>query len=252
MRVLGFDTETTGLDPKTAHILEMGAVMFDVTDGVWSPIAHVNELIHDERIYPLNPEAQAINGITEEMLRASGVSFKDALIEVVKLGIPDFVIAHNAQYDKDMFRADCTFNQIHSVLLDVPWLCSRNDIEHAPPKTSGLAHLALDYHVVVDPSKLHRASADVELMGAMLSAAKANPSEMKAYKDIPLLVISTPTEKPWLDGGVSNSAAKEAGYRYESANFKIFKNKWVKTIRQNKLAEEKLPYTIIEEVQIGW
>jgi len=30
MLVLGFDTETTGVDIKTASILEIGAVLFDV------------------------------------------------------------------------------------------------------------------------------------------------------------------------------------------------------------------------------
>ena len=60
---IAFDTETTGLDPVSGRIVEIGAVKFDQR-GV---IARYNVLINPEM--PMPEEAGKVNGITDEMLK---------------------------------------------------------------------------------------------------------------------------------------------------------------------------------------
>ena len=89
---IAFDTETTGLDPASGRIVEIGAVKFD-RRGV---IARYNVLINPEM--PMPEEAGKVNGITDEMLKD-----KPLIADV----FPDFfdfigtgvLVAHNAPFD---------------------------------------------------------------------------------------------------------------------------------------------------------
>ena len=59
---VAFDTETTGLDPASGRIVEIGAVKFD-RRGI---IARYNALINPEMTMP--EEAGKVNGMTDVML----------------------------------------------------------------------------------------------------------------------------------------------------------------------------------------
>ena len=90
---IAFDTETTGLDPASGRIVEIGAVKFDRC-GV---IARYNVLINPEM--PMPEEAGKVNGITDAMLKD-----KPLIADV----FPDFfdfigtgvLVAHNARIGK--------------------------------------------------------------------------------------------------------------------------------------------------------
>jgi DNA polymerase III alpha subunit (gram-positive type) len=258
LKVIGFDTETTGLDPKTAHIIEMGAILYSVEDGVWKQQKAVNELVYNEA-YDFNSEdaktAMKINGISLDELKEKGISFNEALQKIHAMGEVDFMVAHNAEYDKNMLAADCIFNNVHSRLLDVDWVCSSRDISYTEKyRISGLFKIAAGQGLVVDPKSLHRAVADVSLMGDVLSSVGADPRAMLATKKIPTLVL-TPNpspRKPWEDNYASVNIAKQHGYGFEKAVYKTYEKKWVKAVKADKLAEEKLPYTVLEEIQNGW
>ena len=87
-----FDLETTGLDPKTNKIVEIGAVKFD-KKGI---VARFSTLINPDM--PMPAEAARVNKISDEMLKG-----KPTINEV----LPDFfyfingaaLIAHNAPFD---------------------------------------------------------------------------------------------------------------------------------------------------------
>ncbi|MDR1566929.1 MAG: 3'-5' exonuclease [Treponema sp.] len=87
-----FDLETTGLDPRNDHIVEIGAVKFD-RRGL---IARFSTLINPG--IPMPPEAGKVNNISDEMLAG-----KPPLDEV----LPDFIrfirdtvlTAYNAPFD---------------------------------------------------------------------------------------------------------------------------------------------------------
>ena len=96
---IAFDTETTGLDPVSGRIVEIGAVKFDQR-GV---IARYNVLINPEM--PMPEEAGKVNGITDAMLKD-----KPLIADV----FPDFfdfigtgvLVAHNAPFDINYVNAE--------------------------------------------------------------------------------------------------------------------------------------------------
>ena len=96
---IAFDTETTGLDPSSGRIVEIGAVKFD-RRGV---IARYNVLINPEM--PMPEEAGKVNGITDAMLKDK------PLIAAVLPDFFDFIgtgvlVAHNAPFDINYVNAE--------------------------------------------------------------------------------------------------------------------------------------------------
>lgn len=96
---IAFDTETTGLDPLSGRIVEIGAVKFD-RRGI---IARYNVLINPEM--PMPEEAGKVNGITDEMLKGK------PLIAAVFPDFFDFIgngvlVAHNAPFDISYVNAE--------------------------------------------------------------------------------------------------------------------------------------------------
>ena len=65
MDFIAFDLETTGIQPKTDAIIEIGAVRFHGNKTVGTFCT----LINPGR--PIPPEASAVNGITDDMVAGS-------------------------------------------------------------------------------------------------------------------------------------------------------------------------------------
>ncbi|MCK4563919.1 MAG: 3'-5' exonuclease [Verrucomicrobia bacterium] len=92
MKFVAFDLETTGIKPKEDMIVEIGAVLFDGSHAVKGYGTLVDPGI------PIPPDASAVNGITDEMVRG-----KPRMVEV----LADFavfcgdlpLVAHNAPFD---------------------------------------------------------------------------------------------------------------------------------------------------------
>ncbi len=92
MKFIAFDLETTGTKPQEDMIVEVGAVMFDGC----RPIQGYGTLVDPCR--PIPPDASAVNGITDEMVRG-----KPRIVDV----LGDFaefcgdlpLVAHNAPFD---------------------------------------------------------------------------------------------------------------------------------------------------------
>ena len=92
MEFIAFDLETTGIQPKTDAIVEIGAVRFSGT----TPGEAFSTLINPGR--PIPPGASAVNGITDEMVAGSPV------VETVLADLAAFcgdlpLVAHNAPFD---------------------------------------------------------------------------------------------------------------------------------------------------------
>ena len=253
MLVVGFDTETSGLDPKTANILEVGAVLFDVDSSFnWNYVEGFSNLIFEQYNLPIPEAASAVNGITEEALRTKGIGFLEGLAKFSRLANQaSYIVAHNAPYDKTVLESQLARLGISSGIPSMKWLCSVMDLEsNKDKKCWKLAHMALDYGVTVNPTNLHTALADVRLMGEMLSAAKADPEAMWRYKNTPIAILSTPVCPPWDDNGKDRDLAKAAGYGWEEVRSvgKKYAKRWVKGIKHtpDNLAKEVREYEILE------
>lgn len=158
------DVETTGLDPETDRIIEVGAVLFDPEAGV--PVACASQLISA----PDNP-VETINRIPAGVLQGPWCSEqpRHLLEQMQKAGDeqPIFV-AHEAAFDSAFLDAAHP-----GPLADETWICTKRDVEwdRLPGGTGSLVKIALAYDVGV--VRAHRAIEDCLTLAAILSKVHA-------------------------------------------------------------------------------
>ena len=120
MKVLIFDTETTGIIPKKVtkledipHILQLSYLFYNVnTSELISKNVYIK--INDSIIMP--EEAQKINKITREQLN-NGINITDALSEFSRFYKEcDVIVAHNIDFDKQMVNYECVRNNISPII----------------------------------------------------------------------------------------------------------------------------------------
>lgn len=254
--ILGIDFETTGVDPKTDRAIEIGAVLFSES---FEEFKTFNAFIYDESIGVIPDEIEKITNISMSHLRQFGKPFGRVLQELQT----DFlyekdisaVIAHNAPFDRGILEAEIQRHHVGYVtnLPALPWICSMSDLKsNRAKKCKKLSHLALDYGVVVDPSILHRAVADVQLMGKMLRGAGASYIDMLRSAMTPTVVVQAMVPSPFGpkgDGGRGKDLAKKHGYRWQSPGEGIereWEKSWVKALKEDEVDQEKqsVPFPI--------
>jgi len=228
VRIGIIDLEATSLDVNDALILEVGALVVD-TD-TWTIEDKVSALIKESDYPPIPQEIIGITGITQAELNKSGVPLEMANYGLsVSLATVNCFVAHNKDYDKPVLINNLKRRKLDPSLFETkPWICSVKDIKYKPKITCRkLSHLALDYGVRVDPSKLHRATDDCMLVVDLLKARGVDFS--LDYDDFlaPKSTFRAHPKPPWEDGGADNKLVKEAGFRWEPvkkmwlADFKI-------------------------------
>lgn len=134
------DTETTGREATDASgkpkdkIIEIGLVQFefDALSGQVVAITDRYNALEDPGM-PIPPEATAVNGITDEMVK--GHRIDDARVRDLVLE-SEFVIAHNSSFDREF--CELRFDDF----IHVPWACSRMQINWEAEK---IGSAKLDY-----------------------------------------------------------------------------------------------------------
>jgi DNA polymerase III epsilon subunit-like protein len=243
MLVCGVDFETTGLEPGKDFITEIGAVLFH--DSTWEVRGRFSRFVYEPKALPLSEDIVRLTGITDKMLTEQGVPTREALLSFADFSSEAVAfVAHNKDFDQGMFKAEVERSKVELSLatLNKSWYCSKGDIKaHEGKRCTKLSHLAVDYGLVVDGGKLHRALDDVLLMGQMIAATKTSFIEMKTYAEEPWVYIQAITKGPWVDGGKSTNEAKKLGFAWEKCNgtySPIFSKKWVKRVKKSALEEE--------------
>lgn len=163
MFILGIDLETTGLDPKTDKIIEVGAVVWDTKEK--KPLRMLSELVQVEQ--KLEPEIVRITGITDSDLEAFGLSLEVVLQRLADLTrYCDYVVAHNGRaFDKLFLDRDLA---AHGLAIDLPWIDTLHDVPYDDHiNTRNLTHLCAD-HQFLNPF-CHRAVFDVLSMLKVMS-----------------------------------------------------------------------------------
>lgn len=160
-----FDTETTGLEPRSCRVVEAGGLRFD-EQGV---IARFNTLINPETTMP--SEVTKINGITDEMLKGQPVAavvFPDFLHFIGKT----ILIAHNASFDINFINAELSrlsLPPLQNRVIDT--LLLAKDVFPGLPKYS-LQQLAIRFGI--NAKDAHRAEDDARVcMELFLVCVKA-------------------------------------------------------------------------------
>lgn len=239
MSGLLIDFEATGIDVLEDRIIEVGALL--VTDE-WDTIGSLSTLVSGNVV---TSEITALTGITQTEAN-NGVTLTESfelLIDVIGSTKVDWVVAYNKEYDENLCKAELARTELVThptlrTLFSNPWMCAMTDIEsNYQKKCWKMSHLALDYGIAVDPSKLHRAINDVELMREILRTTGQTPKTMRAYQQVPWIFVQAIIPAPWTDGGKGRDEAKKLGFSWEKAkgSDRVHEKLWVKRVKATSL-----------------
>ncbi len=119
--VVFLDTETTGINPTSEKIIELGMVKcaMSLDRKCILSIDRIYDDFEDPK-RPIPPEITKLTGITDDMVR--GHSFDQNLVLSFFADSP-LVVAHNAKFDRPFF--DRRFTS----LSNQAWACSQNEID---------------------------------------------------------------------------------------------------------------------------
>lgn len=257
MQICILDFETSGLSPKEALPLELGAV---ITSPTWGLEKEFSEFFFYPG-YTVPPEITAITGITSEMLIKGGKEPREVLLGFLSLveGCEIF-IAHNAAFDGEILARAVTEAGIktkvkkHPIFKKENWLCTVSDVSYPSRfRCRTLSHLCVDYGIWPRKGESpHRALTDVNMLRRMLRAGGFVPSELLRLKNEPRIYLEAQVEKPWEDDYLTVNAAKADGYRWEKwpGEERVFDKKWIKKIRKSELAGERAKELIFKRVVV--
>ena len=119
MKVLVFDTETTGLQEKGAsiydkskwpYIVQLSYILYDLSTN--SAFIKDNYIAIDGSIV-ISQESYNIHHISREILDTQGISIVEALKDFNEcLKICDIVVGHNLSFDKRLIFVECFRNNV--------------------------------------------------------------------------------------------------------------------------------------------
>ncbi len=265
MLICPIDFETNGKDPKECRPTEMGAAIIEPYfefNQEWTieTLANMNNVIYSPEYPPQDEELvrEVTPHLTDEVLKSEGIPFVHALINLLAMfdgqtEWPSYFIAHNADFDEQVFRAEMRRNEaaLKEVITDeilqklwsIKWLCSLQDIQWPERKRCRqLSHLALDYGVKMDGRNLHQAISDVLLLIDLLTAVKVDWNELIKYSEIPTVIVRAVIPPPFgkgNDGGVGKNKCKELKFRYEEIDDVKLKQTWLKKLKMDKIQAEQ-------------
>ena len=119
MKILVFDTETSGLPERNAsiydhnkwpYIIQLSYILYDLSNN--------NAIIKDNYIklsptIPIDPSSLEIHGLNHDLLNNNGINIIPALREFNEyLDKCDIIIGHNISFDKRLIFVECLRNKI--------------------------------------------------------------------------------------------------------------------------------------------
>lgn len=188
------DTETTGLDPATASIVELGVVRMPGFESF-------SCLIKPD--HPIEIQAMAAHHLTNDMVK-NGATLKNALI-AARVHEADFVCAHNAAFDMGFLK------------IDKPTICTYRCARHLWQDAPSYSNQVLRYWLELDKSLYdadgkwimqlppHRALPDAWVTAHILDILLRNPGESSFRSPEELVEL---TKKPILIKTVGFGAHK--------------------------------------------
>lgn len=128
MRMCVVDTESTGVNPGTDEVIEVGIVI-----ATWAQLAPETWLLEDvqelpallqQPSFPIPPGASAVNGIYDADVE--GKSFDWQIVYDAMMSC-DLTVAFNAPFDRPMIHHEFIRRNIR--LPIVPWACALEQID---------------------------------------------------------------------------------------------------------------------------
>jgi len=156
MYLLGIDLETTGIDPSSSNIIEIGYMIWDTSSSC--PVKFGSYLIKSNNSIP--EEIKNLTGIRNNHLSEFGIELKQAIISLADMAKKcDFLVGHNAvEFDRKYLSKAC---QKYSIEFPKKyWIDTMIDIPYSNSiKTRKLDYLAVEHNISVTIA--HRAIFDI-------------------------------------------------------------------------------------------
>ena len=137
MKVLIFDTETTGLPDgknpsiydtqKWPHIIQLSYIIYDSETNDIVTLEDDYISIEDDVI--IQPESQKVHNISRELLSSKGIPIEHALEKFNRFSdMSDVLVGHNVSFDKRRVRVGGIRNKIRMNLHDT-YCTMKNSVE---------------------------------------------------------------------------------------------------------------------------
>jgi len=149
-----FDIETTGLDNRSARIIEIGAVK--IKNG---EVIDTMDVFVDPEC-PIPEEITKLTSITDDMVRGQ-LKEREAVERFLEFAGGDMLIAHNANFDVGFIRVAC---ERHAIPFDNTYLdtVGLSKYVNSDLRVHNLAAIAK--HYAIGEFHHHRASDDAEVL----------------------------------------------------------------------------------------
>ena len=130
MKVLIFDTETTGLpkgrpaitdSAKWPHIIQLSYILYDLEEH--KILVNHDHIIKLDDSVELTEGSFKMHGISKEQSKREGITIDSALeLFNICLKKTNILVAHNISFDKNMILAECARNTIQSCFSKYKYL----------------------------------------------------------------------------------------------------------------------------------
>ena len=240
--VLGFDTETTGVDTKKDYILEVGAAIYDTEEK------QIVEVMDKFLTWPQAPhipiEVKEIHGISQELIKKWGVYPEIVFDQLFEMASKcDYVCGHNAlMFDKPiletaLMRIDDPNKKLLQKFYNLKWIDTICDVPYPNHiKVRKLEYLAFHHKYI--HQQAHRALFDVFACLHLLSSYDFDLIQAISKTALVTLQADLPYER--------REEASLAGFYWNKPN-----KKWEKSIKEywlnDTIRQLKFPVAISQE-----
>lgn len=226
MRILAIDTETSGRDPKTHRVTEIGVCLFDTDAGILHIAGDIIRAAPKEP--PLSAAITRLTGITDALREEFGREPVDVLEETGRLaGKADYLAAHNAEFDRSFVRAEVlrlVLAENANRLAQMPWIDTLTDLPlDYEPESFSLKALLAD-HRIINPVG-HRAAFDAVMVALLIGEYPIEKIIERAKSPTLLLKANTTFD--------TNALARARKFSWDAE-----KKRWWKKVKECDLQKE--------------